>query len=77
MPDVITTTVDVPNCPQCGGLAKQMGRQDRACLTCGLAWKVVTEQDELDAEADRLIRSRGYAEEHGRGRTVGKGATRW
>jgi len=54
-----------------------MGRQDRACLTCGLAWKVVTEQDELDAEADRLIRSRGYAEEHGRGKTVGKGATRW
>lgn len=73
----LSTTVDVPNCPQCGAVAVKQGIQDRACNTCGLVWKVVTEQDELDAEADRLVRSRGWNEEHGRGKEIGKGALRW
>jgi len=70
------TTVDAENCPQCGAPAVRYTLQDRGCNTCGLAWKVVTEQDELDAEAEKITRSRAYAEEHGRGRSIGKGS-RW
>jgi len=74
---MIITTVDVAFCPQCLSPAVRYDEHARGCNGCGLTWKVVTERDELDAEADRLIRSRGWNEEHGRGKTVGKGATRW
>ena len=61
----------------CGALAVKLGRQDRACFTCGLTWTVVTERDELDAKADRAVRSREFNEEHDRARKIGKNATRW
>jgi hypothetical protein len=73
----VTTTVDVKVCPQCGSPAVQLGRQDRGCNGCGLAWTVVTEADELDAKADREVRSRGWNEEKERSRKIGKFQTRW
>ena len=73
----ITVTVDVPNCPVCGSPAKKMGLTDRACLGCGLTWEVLTERDELDAKADREVRSRGWNEERDRARKIGKVAHRW
>lgn len=76
-PGEIISTVDVPNCPQCGSVAKRLGDRDRACMGCGFAWKVLTERDELDQKADRATRSRSWSEERGGGRPIGKGATRW
>jgi hypothetical protein len=73
----ITTSVDVPNCPRCDSPAVKLGRQDRGCNTCGLTWTLVSEQNELDAKAGREVRSRGFNEDRGRGRTVPKGANRW
>ena len=73
----ITTTEDLKQCPGCGAQAVVDGRQDRHCNTCGLAWTVVTAQDELDAEADRNVRSRAVNEERGRGRKIGRFQTRW
>ena len=73
----ITTTVDLPECPRCGSPAKHLGRADRACMACGLTWTVSSEREELDAKADREVRSRGFNEERGRARRVPKGASRW
>ena len=76
-PPRITVTIDEPNCPVCGSPAVKHGLNDRACNACGLTWTVVTEQDELDAEADRLVKSRGVNEERERARKIPKGASRW
>jgi hypothetical protein len=73
----ITTTEDVPTCPKCDAPAVKDGLQDRHCNACGLAWKVVTAEDELDAEADRLVRSRGWNEEKGKSKKIGKFQARW
>jgi hypothetical protein len=37
---------------------------------------VVTESDELDAVADRIIRSRGWNEDEGKSKKIGR-AARW
>lgn len=73
----IIATVDAANCPRCGSPAVKLGQQDRGCCGCGLSWTVVTERDELDAKADREVRSRAWNEESGRGRKIGRGASRW
>jgi uncharacterized Zn finger protein (UPF0148 family) len=73
----LTVTEDLPNCPQCGAPAIKDGDQQRHCNSCGLAWERVTEDDELDAEADRISRQRGWNEEQGRGKNIGKGQMRW
>jgi hypothetical protein len=73
----IVTTVDVPACPLCSSPATVLGRQERACNACGLTWRVVTEQDELDAQADRAVRSREWNEERGAARKIGRNAQRW
>ena len=73
----LTTTDDVKECPQCAGAVTSTGLNDRQCNTCGLVWTVVTEADELDAEADRLVRSRGYSEDRGRSRKIGRFQSRW
>jgi len=71
------TTEDLPQCPGCGAPAVQTSDRDRQCNTCGLTWTRETEADELDAEADRLVRSRGWNEERGRSKTIGKFQRRW
>jgi hypothetical protein len=73
----ITTTVDTLECPRCGSPAKKMDRNDRACCACGLTWRVVTERDEKDAEADREVRSRGWSAERGGEKRIPRGSTRW
>ena len=73
----ITVTEDLPNCPGCGAPAVKTSDRDRQCNSCGLTWERVTEDDELDAEADRLVRSRGWNEERGRGKSIGKFQQRW
>lgn len=73
----VVTTVDVPDCPMCSTPAKRLGLNDRGCLGCGFTWSVLTADDELDAEADREVRSREFNESKGRGRKVPKGAGRW
>ena len=73
----ITTAVDVKTCPRCEAPAVKLGIRDRVCNTCGLVWTVITPRDELDAKADRELRSREFSEGRGRGRKIGRGATRW
>ena len=73
----IVVTEDVSECPQCGAPAVKTGDRERQCNTCGLAWERMSEDDELDAEADRLVRSRGWNEERGRAKLIGKGQQRW
>lgn len=73
----LTASLDVPTCPQCGSPVKQLSRNDRACCSCGLTWTVYTERDELDAKADREVRSREFSENQQRGRRIPRGATRW
>ena len=73
----IIVTEDLPECPQCGAPAVKTGDRQRQCNACGLAWERMNEDDELDAEADRLVRGRGFADEHGRSRKIGKFQTRW
>ncbi len=73
----ITVTEDLPECPQCGAPAVKTGDRQRQCNACGLAWERLEENDELDAEADRLVRSRGWNEEHGGARDIGKFPRRW
>lgn len=73
----IVVTEDLANCPRCGAPAVHTGERSRICNSCGLAWERMTEADELDAEADRLVRSRGWNEEKGRGKSIGKFQTRW
>lgn len=73
----LIATEDLKECPGCNAPLVSTGRNDRICNTCGLSVRIVTEEDELDAEADRIVRSRGWNEEQGRARKVGKFQTRW
>ena len=73
----IIVTEDVAECPRCGGPAVKDGDCQRHCNACGLAWERRNEDDELDAEADRQVRGRGWSEHEGRSRPIGKGQTRW
>ena len=73
----IIVTEDVSECPRCGAPAVKTGDRERQCNTCGLAWERMSEDDELDAEADRLVRSRGYNEEQGRAKSISKFQNRW
>ena len=76
----ITSTTDLELCPTCE--PKQVplvstGTKDRVCNTCGFACTIVTPKDEADLEADMLVRSRKWNEEHGRARLIGKFQNRW
>ena len=73
----ITVTEDLPSCPQCGAPAVKTGDRQRQCNACGLAWERVTEDDELDAEADQMVRSRAFNEEQGRAKSISKFQKRW
>ena len=73
----LITTKDIANCPRCDSPAVRTGRNDRICNGCGLAWTVHSEADELDAKADREVRSREFSEDRGWARAIPKGANRW
>ena len=73
----LIVTEDLPDCPRCGAPAVKTSDRDRQCNSCGLTWERLTEDDELDAEAERLVRSRGWNEEQGRGKSIGKFQSRW
>ena len=73
----LTTSEDLPNCPQCGAPAVKDDDRSRHCNSCGLGWQLKTEADELDLEADKLVRSRGWNEEQGHGKNIGRFQTRW
>ena len=73
----ITVTEDLKECPGCGAPAVRIDARHRNCNGCGLTWTVETAEDELDAAADREVRSREFNEEHGRGRPIAKGQARW
>ena len=77
MVDRLIVSEDLPECPQCGAPAVKTDDRQRQCNACGLTWERMTEEDELDAEAERLVRSRGWNEEQGRGKKIGKFQTRW
>ena len=51
--------------------------KDFQCNGCGFTCTVFTAEDELDAEADKLVHQRGYNEEHGRAKKIGKFQARW
>lgn len=68
---------DLPACPQCGAEVVKTGDRQRQCNSCGLTWERMTEDDELDAEAERLVRGRGWNEKQGRAKDIGKFQTRW
>lgn len=76
----VTITSDLEFCPvceagdQCVPLVKTT-RNDRICNTCGFACVLVTEADELDAQADRQVRSRGANIE--RASKIGRFQSRW
>jgi tRNA(Ile2) C34 agmatinyltransferase TiaS len=76
MPRLIVTE-DLPDCPRCAAPAVKTGDRDRQCNSCGLTWERMTEDDELDAEADQLVRSRAFNEEHGRAKSISKFQMRW
>jgi len=73
----VIVTEDLAECPRCGAPAVKTGDRSRQCNSCGLAWERFNEDDELDAEAERLVRSRGWNEERGRGKSIGKFQQRW
>ena len=73
----IIVTEDVSECPRCSAPAVKTSDRQRQCNSCGLAWERVTEDDELDAEADQLVRSRAFNEEHGRVKSISKFQMRW
>jgi uncharacterized Zn finger protein (UPF0148 family) len=73
----IVATEDLKECPGCGAPATRIGDRQRICNGCGLDWIVVTPEDELEAEAERKVRGREHAEEHGRGRPIAKEQLRW
>jgi uncharacterized Zn finger protein (UPF0148 family) len=73
----LTVTEDVTECPRCGAPAVKTSDRERQCNSCGLTWERVTENDELDAEAERLVQSRGWNEERGRAKSIGKTQQRW
>jgi len=75
--NTIVITEDVANCPQCGAEAVKLGPNQRNCNACGLTWEVCTEEDELDAQADRLVRSRGWNEDREGKREIGRFQKRW
>ena len=68
---------DLPNCPQCGAPAVKDDDCGRHCNSCGLGWQLRTEADELDLEAEKLVRSRGWNEEQGRARDLGRFPHGW
>jgi len=72
----IIVTNELTECPQCDAPAVKYGDRQRGCNSCGLVWERMSEQDELDLEAERTVRTRSWAEENGRGKSIGKGA-RW
>ena len=74
---MITVSEDIPNCPGCGAVATKTDEHHRVCTTCGLAWERKTPEDELDEEADRLVRSRGWNEEKKGSTSIGRFQTRW
>ncbi len=76
MSHVITTTKP-DACPQCGSVMVCTSAQDYQCNACGFTCSVFTAEDELDAEADRLVRTRGFNEEHGRGKKIARFQSRW
>ena len=76
----VVITADLEFCPACE--PKQVplvrtGTNDRICNTCGFSCTLVTPKDEADLEADMLVRSRKWNEEHGHARLIGKFQTRW
>ena len=75
--DQITVTEDIRICPSCGALPVRIDEKSRNCNSCGLTWTVETAEDDLDAAADREVRSREWNEEKGRGRRIPEGQTRW
>lgn len=71
-------TTEKPNtCPLCESPMVCTSAQDYQCNACGFTCTVFTAQDELDAEADKLVRQRGWNEEHGRGKKISKFQSRW
>jgi uncharacterized Zn ribbon protein len=74
---MIIVTEDLPNCPRCEAPAVKDDDRRRHCNSCGLAWERKTEADELDDDADRLVRSRGFNEKARGSTTIGRGQTRW
>ena len=74
---MITVSEDIPNCPGCGAVATKTDETHRVCTTCGLAWERRTPEDELDEEADRAVRSRGFSEKGGGMTPLRPGQTRW
>lgn len=74
---MITVSEDIPNCPGCGAVATKTDETHRVCTTCGLDWERKTPADELDDEADRLVRSRGWNEEKKGSTRIGRFQTRW
>jgi hypothetical protein len=73
----VITTAEPDACPMCAAPMVKTGQHDRICNGCGFVCTVQTEEDELDAEADRLARSRGWNEDEGRSRKIGRFQTRW
>lgn len=73
----LTVTEDVRECPNCSAPAVNTGIRDRQCNACGLVWKLVTAEDELDAAADRSVLTRAYNEDKGRGKVIARYQTRW
>ena len=68
----IITTEKPSACPQCGSPMVSTSANDYQCNACGFTCSVFTAQDELDAEADKIVRTRGYNEEHGRGKKISR-----
>lgn len=75
----LTVSEDIQTCPQCddGTPLVQIGYHLRQCNSCGVAIEWVTEENELDAEADRQVLTREYNEGHGRGKAIAKYQQRW
>ena len=74
---LIVVTEDLPGCPQCGAPAVATGGNRRQCNCCGLTWAVVTAEDELDSDAQRLVMSRQSNEDAGRARKIERLQTQW
>ena len=73
----IISTREPDRCPQCKSPLVRTCMKDFQCNGCGFTCTVFTAEDELDAEADKLVRQRGYNEEHGRAKKIGKFQARW
>ena len=77
MTGIVTVTEDVDSCLNCGAPAVRDDERHRHCNACGMVWERMTEEDELDIEADRATRGRGWADERGRSREIRGGQERW